>query len=285
MSTRSIAREIAVIVLPQLPKDKSKISKLEIGLLVARAVRMLSDHAKQNLDDASALLVKALNELDEVELSHPVNKNNIERLAPAPLTTAELKKQVQYIERAINFTAEALDIPDYIIQSPDYLFKGPCRSCGTVNEFSVPRTNASEAGEFLLTLISAYLDHKEEIDSFIKQAKAKWRVERMVSIDRDILRLACAEAFYITDVPINVAISEAVELCHRFADEKAAKFINGVLADLSEEAKYFRRKGFIRKEGSKDVDSDSSLDDEDDDEGEILQMKEVDGGPNGDHWN
>ena len=51
-------------------------------------------------------------------------------------------------------------------------------------------------------------------------------VDRMVSIDRDILRLACAEAFFIEEVPVNVAISEAVELAHRFADEKAAKFIN-----------------------------------------------------------
>ena len=65
----------------------------------------------------------------------------------------------------------------------------------------------------------------------------------MVSIDRDILRLACAEAFFIDEVPINVAISEAVELCHRFADEKAAKFVNGVLADLSEQAKEFRKTG------------------------------------------
>ncbi len=45
----------------------------------------------------------------------------------------------------------------------------------------------------------------------------------------------------MTDIPINVAISEAVELSHRFADEKAAKFINGILADLSEEAEAVRR--------------------------------------------
>jgi hypothetical protein len=38
-----------------------------------------------------------------------------------------------------------------------------------------------------------------------------------------------------------VAISEAVELSHRFADERAAKFINGVLADLAEEAEAVRR--------------------------------------------
>ncbi len=65
----------------------------------------------------------------------------------------------------------------------------------------------------------------------------------MVSIDRDILRLACTEAFFLKEVPINVAISEAVELCHRFADERAAKFVNGVLSDMVEQAKEFRRTG------------------------------------------
>jgi hypothetical protein len=47
-------------------------------------------------------------------------------------------------------------------------------------------------------------------------------------------------------VPVNVAIAEAVQLCHRFADERAAKFINGVLSDLAEEAKYFRNQGKFR---------------------------------------
>ncbi|HMX46238.1 MAG TPA: transcription antitermination factor NusB, partial [Candidatus Obscuribacter sp.] len=86
-----------------------------------------------------------------------------------------------------------------------------------------------------------YLEHKETIDEFIKRSKSKWRMERMVSIDRDILRLACAETFYMPDIPINVAISEAVELSHRFADARAAKFINGILGDLSEEAEAVRR--------------------------------------------
>jgi hypothetical protein len=35
-------------------------------------------------------------------------------------------------------------------------------------------------------------------------------------------------------------------LCHRFADERAAKFINGILADLVEEAEYFRQTGEFR---------------------------------------
>ena len=68
----------------------------------------------------------------------------------------------------------------------------------------------------------------------------------MVSIDRDILRLACTEAFYMSEIPVNVCISEAVELCHRFADQKAARFINGILGELSDEAKHFRFHGKLK---------------------------------------
>ena len=45
------------------------------------------------------------------------------------------------------------------------------------------------------------------------------------------------------DIPVNVAISEAVELAHRFADDKAARFINGVLGDLSKDAQDYRTTG------------------------------------------
>ena len=87
------------------------------------------------------------------------------------------------------------------------------------------------------------MDHRDEIDEMIKKVKERWRIDRMVTIDRDIIRLACAEAFFMPDVPVNVAISEAVELSHRFADDKAAKFINGVLSDLGKQAKTFRETG------------------------------------------
>ncbi len=67
----------------------------------------------------------------------------------------------------------------------------------------------------------------------------------MVSTDRDILRLACTELFYLPSVPVKVCINEAVELCHQFADAKAAKFINGVLADLASLADTYRKTGEI----------------------------------------
>lgn len=221
MSARRIARELAVIMLPQLPRDKTKLDKIDFDDLATRAVQMLEDYAKQCLGDANGLLLKAQSHLQELEMEHPENELSIDELKSVPVTTGQLRQQAELLERSMHLISEALDLPQVTAQL------GPSRE--------------TEARMFLYRLVSTYLDRKTEIDKYISDVKAKWRIERMVSIDRDILRLACAEAFFMPDVPIKVAISEAVELSHRFADEKAAKFINGILGELADHAKQRRQ--------------------------------------------
>jgi transcription antitermination protein NusB len=221
MSARRIARELAVILLPQLPKDKKKLEKVELDAYVSKAVLMLTDYAKQSLADANSFILKAQEALVEQEVDAPENAREVDELHSVKLTSTQIREHLDLMDRALHLTSEALDIPQMRVESQDT--------------------------QFLHLLVGTYIDHRDEIDQFINRVKEKWRVERMVSIDRDIIRLACAEAFFIRDIPINVAISEAVELSHRFADQRAAKFINGILADLGEEAKTFRRTGEFGK--------------------------------------
>jgi N utilization substance protein B len=241
MSARRIARELAVIVMPQLPKNEAKLGNVEITEIVDRAVHMLVDFAKQNLKEAGALVVKAHDELIEMEIEHADNEGEIGDIKAVSMSTDDLKEKFRTIEKAINLVMEAIDIPEIALSATTEPFKIVCKKCGSATEINIERDHKEEVRQFVHRIVTVYLQNRETIDEFIKRARSKWRIERMVSIDRDILRLACAEAFYMTDIPINVAISEAVELSHRFADEKAAKFINGILADLSEEAEAVRR--------------------------------------------
>jgi N utilization substance protein B len=220
LSARRIARELAVILLSQLPKNNTKLEKAELEDLVSKAVAMLHDYAKENLAEVEGLISKTYGEITDIEIDHPSNVRAIAQLLNVTVSTEEIRDQLGSLKRAFNLINEALDIPLLVLQSR--------------NE------NRTEVKEFLIRLVNTYLERQQEIDNFIKQASTKWEVHRMVNIDRDILRLACTEAFYMTDIPIPVAINEAVELCHRFADEKAARFINGILADLSEEAMKLR---------------------------------------------
>jgi transcription antitermination protein NusB len=239
MSSRRIARELAVIVFPQLPKDRQKLEKTELNSIVAKAAAMLTDYAKQCLLDAEGLATHVEQGVVETEIEHPDNSESLEELAPVPVTTAQVREILELVQRAVSLVSEALDIPE-IANQISGTHKFSCTKCGHINQVVVKDNTSSEVMSFLQTLIVTYIEHREEIDNFIRDARSKWKVERMVSIDRDILRLACAEAFFMPEVPIKVAISEAVELSHRFADAKAAKFINGVLADLGEEAEKYR---------------------------------------------
>jgi transcription antitermination protein NusB len=242
VTARHIARELAVIVLPQLSK-KTNFEDLKLDVLIAKTVSMLCDYAKHNLSEADSLLQQSSTELVELEVDHPENAETIDELKPVLLTTEQLKQQVVNLQRAINLISEALDVPALSLQRGVGQSFVKCEACGHTNEVQQRADTESDIRTFLKNLLTTYWDHRDEIDLFIKRAKSKWQVTRMVSIDRDILRLACAEAFFMPDIPISVAINEAVELCHRFADEKAAKFINGVLGDLAQEARYFRNKG------------------------------------------
>jgi transcription antitermination protein NusB len=243
MSARRIARELAVIVFPQLPKDKSKLEKSEVTLLVARAVQMLSDYAKQCLADADAFITRAGQTLQDIELEHPDNAASTEELLAVPLTTANLREQVTLLDRAVHLISEALDLPEVVLQAGGATVELACKNCGKGGQHTFARVESTETIEYLTRLITTYLENREAIDQFIRDVRAKWKVERMVSIDRDIVRLACAEAFFMSDIPIAVSINEAVELTHRFADETAARFINGILRDLAVQAKNYRRTG------------------------------------------
>lgn len=68
-----------------------------------------------------------------------------------------------------------------------------------------------------------------EIDRIIAERAEGWRLERLHSVDRNILRLAVYELCYREDVPPQVVIDEAVELAKRYGGEHSPVFINGIL--------------------------------------------------------
>ncbi len=258
MSARRIARELAVIIMPQLPRDKKFLERLEFDNLLCRSVQILTDHARQCLSEANGYLIKAQQELNDYELNHPDNARKIADVKAVPVKSDELKKQVEMIEIAMHLVSEALDIPEMAICSDQLPEKVSCKSCGHEQKLSLKKAGSVEVKQFVEELLGTYLDRRSQIDQILMAIKTKWRIERMVSIDRDILRLACTEAFFMIDVPLKVAISEAVELAHRFADDRAAKFINGVLADLSSQAEKYRLTGELNLTEIKDSESGQS---------------------------
>ena len=62
--------------------------------------------------------------------------------------------------------------------------------------------------------------------------ESKWRPERLVAIDKAVISLALYEGIIAQSVPVNVAISEAVEIAKAFGTEESGRFVNGVLGRI-----------------------------------------------------
>ncbi len=69
----------------------------------------------------------------------------------------------------------------------------------------------------------------EDIDSAIRLHATNWRLERIAGMDRNLLRIGIYELLFVTEVPAQVAINEAVEIAKRFGSEDSPAFVNGVL--------------------------------------------------------
>lgn len=88
--------------------------------------------------------------------------------------------------------------------------------------------------EYIQKKAQAVADHIEEIDRLINEHTTGWKTTRMNKVDLTILRLAVYEMKWDDDVPVSVAINEAVELAKRFGGDESPSFINGVLARIAD---------------------------------------------------
>jgi N utilization substance protein B len=86
-----------------------------------------------------------------------------------------------------------------------------------------------KARAYALVLLHGISENIEKIDRLIADAASNWRIERIASTDKNLLRIAIFEMLQMADVPPQVAINEAVEIAKRFAGDDSPKFINGVL--------------------------------------------------------
>ena len=86
---------------------------------------------------------------------------------------------------------------------------------------------------YLTSRFHSVVEHVEEIDQILTEAASGWKLNRMGKVDLTILRLAVYEMRFDEDIPVKVAINEAVELAKIFGGDESPGFINGVLAKLA----------------------------------------------------
>jgi N utilization substance protein B len=74
-----------------------------------------------------------------------------------------------------------------------------------------------------------------EIDALIEKHSANWKLARMSSVDRNVLRTAVAEMVGFRGTPAPIVINEALEIARRYSSAESSNFIKGVLDALARE--------------------------------------------------
>ncbi|HEX2241623.1 MAG TPA: transcription antitermination factor NusB [Actinomycetota bacterium] len=92
-----------------------------------------------------------------------------------------------------------------------------------------------EVVDYALTLVRGVQARHADLDALIARYADRWAIERMPVIDRTVLRIALFELLWRDDVPVAVAINEAVELAKALSTEDSGRFINGLLGRIVEE--------------------------------------------------
>lgn len=80
--------------------------------------------------------------------------------------------------------------------------------------------------------VKEVIEKTDEIDKLIAENLESWDIKRVAKAEITIIRLAIYEMYYDASIDIPVAINEAVELAKVYGDDKADKFVNGVLSTI-----------------------------------------------------
>jgi N utilization substance protein B len=201
MQSRTLSRELALLILGQIPDRPAAAAPaadtpLETVLL--QALASLAEHVRESLDHSAEDLGQAEQELLDSELQEAGGDS-------LPRVRQHLRDGLGRAEQALNRLSASLELPRLLLLA---------------DQDGVRRDALARA--------SGVLRDRASIDRRLDAVMEGWRLTRLPRIDRDILRLAVVdlEAF---GTPPAVACNEAVELANRYSDEQGRRMINGVL--------------------------------------------------------
>ena len=199
MATRSLTRELALLVLGQVPEQKSaSVADLGLDSILDQALDTLTQHWRESLDASAAELDQAQQSLLDSELQQG-------EAGTHDTVRTHLRSSLSSAEQVLNGLSASLALPRLLL----------------LGDQEQIRRGAMER-------VQKVLSQREGIDTRLDQVMEGWRLTRLPRIDRDILRLAVVDLESLR-TPAPVAFNEAVELANRYSDEQGRRMINGVL--------------------------------------------------------
>ena len=217
MQARRAARELALILFSQFDKKIAQYNQAEFEDIILKSVRTLTNNAIDELK----VSVGAINAMKEyvdtyeaespVNLSRPLQSNNIPVALPM---TSDLSGRLD----------ELLNICEKVVLALEIAEMTALEHTGDVKNY-------------VIEIANTFKEHASEIDGLIQKFAHGWDIDRLVKIDKDILRIAIAELIYIECAPVKVVVDEALELAKKYSTDDSSSFINGILGKVIDEKK------------------------------------------------
>ena len=211
MQARRAARELALILFSQMDTIEN-LNKWDFQDIVLKSVRTLTNNSADELKSASAAIMEMKEYIDEYEANHPKNLERPIEVSNVPVPmpmTSDMQGRLDDLLNIAEKTMLALEIAEM----------------ATLEE-------NSDVKEYIVKIANAFKANKDSIDEQIKKFAFGWDINRLVKMDKDILRIAICELLYVQDAPLKVIIDEALELAKKYSTDDSPSFINGILAKI-----------------------------------------------------
>lgn len=99
---------------------------------------------------------------------------------------------------------------------------------GSIREASGKELPA-EMKRYGMSLVDLVQEHRAILDEIISDLSKGWDLDRLALLDKIILYISLTEIQYEPEIPVKVAIGEAVQIANKFSTENSYRFINGIL--------------------------------------------------------
>lgn len=212
MQARRAARELALILFSQLDKKITTYSKEDFEDIILKSVRILTNSASEDLKLTVGSLMEMKEFIDEFETNH---ETNLQR----PIDVSNIPVQIPMTSDMTGRINEMLEIVEKSLLALEIAEIATLESKNEVKNYAV--------------LISEkFKENYEYVDSQIQKFAKGWDIDRLVKMDKDVLRIAITELLYIKDAPMKVVVDEALEMAKKYSTDESSSFINGILAKV-----------------------------------------------------
>jgi transcription antitermination protein NusB len=114
----------------------------------------------------------------------------------------------------------------------DFLYEADMRKADALSLYASRPADELSEGEYVKVVLEGVASHIEKIDELVVTYAQGWDLDRMPSIDRNLLRIALFEILWSEELDDKIAVSEAVALAKELSTDESSGYINGVLGRI-----------------------------------------------------